>query len=105
MTPLFGGALTASLPPSFTDVSTLRQVPDNQEVFVQSTGLSSISVDLLARVAPPEHDVHSDEDALAVHVDDLLEGSAGERRDAGRGMCGIGYVIACSSCEGCLLTV
>lgn len=34
---LFGGALTAMVPKGFfSDISTVRQVPDNQEVFVSN---------------------------------------------------------------------
>ncbi|ORZ30912.1 hypothetical protein BCR44DRAFT_39052 [Catenaria anguillulae PL171] len=43
-TPLFGGAITALLPPELIDVSNLRQVPDNQEVWVDSTANQSASL-------------------------------------------------------------
>ena len=33
MVDLFGGAITTSIPPSWRDVSQVRQVPDNQEVY------------------------------------------------------------------------
>ncbi|MEE6520759.1 hypothetical protein FKM82_018698 [Ascaphus truei] len=45
--PLFGGALSAILPPSFRDVSALREVPDNQEVFAHVSTDQSIIVELL----------------------------------------------------------
>ncbi|KAI8622709.1 hypothetical protein BC830DRAFT_1052748, partial [Chytriomyces sp. MP71] len=45
--PLFGGAISLLLPNGYVDASQLRQVPDNQEVFVSSTDNSSIIVELL----------------------------------------------------------
>ncbi|KNE70372.1 hypothetical protein AMAG_14512 [Allomyces macrogynus ATCC 38327] len=43
---LFGGAIETTLPGGLIDVSTLRQVPDNQEVYVDQapTGSDSVSV-------------------------------------------------------------
>ncbi|KAA1115931.1 hypothetical protein PGTUg99_023142 [Puccinia graminis f. sp. tritici] len=35
--PLFGGAITIELPPKIIDVSTFRQVPDTQEVFITTS--------------------------------------------------------------------
>lgn len=34
MVDLYGGAITVELPEPFVDVSTMREVPDNQEVFI-----------------------------------------------------------------------
>lgn len=31
---LFGGAVTAALPDSWLDASTIRVIPDNQEVYI-----------------------------------------------------------------------
>ena len=45
--PLFGGALSASLPPGARDVSDLREVPDNQEVFAHGHSDQSLIVELL----------------------------------------------------------
>lgn len=40
---LFGGAIKAALPPAFIDVSLVRDVPDNQEVYVdENTNVSAI---------------------------------------------------------------
>ncbi|KAJ1080296.1 hypothetical protein NDU88_000515 [Pleurodeles waltl] len=44
---LFGGAFSALLPPDFQDVSELREIPDNQEVFAHRHMDQSIIVELL----------------------------------------------------------
>jgi hypothetical protein len=63
---LFGGAIYTELPAAFTDVSTLRQVPDHQEVFVQNQGLVSIMFDIMERVTG------SDQDAMKIHLNDVV---------------------------------
>lgn len=45
--PLFGGAFSATLPPGAIDVSDLRPVPDNQEVFCHRVTDQSLIVELL----------------------------------------------------------
>ena len=45
-------------------------MPDNQEVYLSSTGLSSILFDVTERVCKP-----SDEAALKFHLDDIIEES------------------------------
>ncbi|XP_018429201.1 PREDICTED: ran guanine nucleotide release factor [Nanorana parkeri] len=45
--PLFGGAFFALLPHSVQDVSDLREIPDNQEVFAHMHTDQSIIVELL----------------------------------------------------------
>ncbi|VDM32897.1 unnamed protein product [Hydatigera taeniaeformis] len=50
--PLFGGALQILLPSPVQDVSTFRQVPDNQEVFVNPSNNQSITIDILEAVSP-----------------------------------------------------
>eukprot|EP01104_Vermistella_antarctica_P011987 TRINITY_DN3398_c0_g1_i2.p1 TRINITY_DN3398_c0_g1~~TRINITY_DN3398_c0_g1_i2.p1 ORF type:complete len:202 (+),score=51.39 TRINITY_DN3398_c0_g1_i2:218-823(+) len=45
---LFGGALNLSIPTVFVDISQFRQVPDNQEVFVDVDRDQSIVVELLS---------------------------------------------------------
>ncbi|XP_051146262.1 uncharacterized protein LOC127261879 [Andrographis paniculata] len=45
--PLFGGAIVASFPLRFQDVSDIREVPDNQEVFVDPTRDESLIFELL----------------------------------------------------------
>lgn len=44
---LFGGALSCDVPESFKDVSTFRQVPDNQEVFANAATDQCVIVELL----------------------------------------------------------
>ncbi|CCF60613.1 hypothetical protein KAFR_0K02570 [Kazachstania africana CBS 2517] len=74
---LYGGAITSVIPEGFLDASMLREVPDTQEVFVNSRkenesfvdGLGmneSIVVDLLQRV-----DAVNDDAALKVHIEEI----------------------------------
>ncbi|OCB84107.1 Mog1p/PsbP-like protein [Sanghuangporus baumii] len=51
---LFGGAITAELPTSLVDASTVRQVPDTQEVFFSPTSDVSYIVEILQRVGPDD---------------------------------------------------
>ncbi|KPI85641.1 putative Ran-binding protein [Leptomonas seymouri] len=46
---LFGGAMRIRLPTSMVDVSDFRQVPDNQEVYADSTTGASFIIELLSR--------------------------------------------------------
>ncbi|KAI9684004.1 MAG: multicopy suppressor of ts gsp1 [Bathelium mastoideum] len=66
---LFGGAITAQYPRTFIDVSNLRQVPDHQEVYVDSQGFTSIIVDILER--PPEDVCSNDKEAALHHLKDI----------------------------------
>ncbi|KAF4318653.1 hypothetical protein BBO99_00001453 [Phytophthora kernoviae] len=45
--PLFGGALSCEIPDGFADVSTFRQVPDNQEVFANAHTDQCVIIELL----------------------------------------------------------
>eukprot|EP00644_Phytophthora_capsici_P002145 jgi/Phyca11/547933/estExt2_Genewise1Plus.C_PHYCAscaffold_270091 len=45
--PLFGGALSCEIPEGFADVSSFRQVPDNQEVFANAETDQCVIVELL----------------------------------------------------------
>ncbi|KAK1820817.1 hypothetical protein LTR12_004687 [Friedmanniomyces endolithicus] len=86
LTPLYGGALTCLLPSTFTDASELRQVPDNQEVYLDSNGYTSLVVEILERV-----EKGSDREALEWHLKDLVEeDGAGEVRvwEVGEGRVG-----------------
>lgn len=47
MRELFGGAIQAAVPAEFADVSVLRQIPDNQEVFAHPGNDSSVIFELL----------------------------------------------------------
>ncbi|KAK3003628.1 hypothetical protein RJ639_019627 [Escallonia herrerae] len=44
---LFGGAIASTFPLRFQDISNVREVPDNQEVFVDSTRDESLIFELL----------------------------------------------------------
>lgn len=77
------------LPPGFIDASSLREVPDTQEVFVNARkdgdqygdGLGideSITVDLLERV-----DAFNDAQALKVHVEEIFELSGSKKCEIG----------------------
>jgi hypothetical protein len=44
---LFGGAITGNFPKTFMDVSTLRQVPDNQEVWISSISNNCFIIEIL----------------------------------------------------------
>ena len=51
--PLFGGAIKCLVPTTFVDASVFRQVPDNQEVFVDQGGDNSFIVELLEAESTP----------------------------------------------------
>eukprot|EP00182_Erythrolobus_australicus_P000595 CAMPEP_0185838154 /NCGR_PEP_ID=MMETSP1353-20130828/12611_1 /TAXON_ID=1077150 /ORGANISM="Erythrolobus australicus, Strain CCMP3124" /LENGTH=125 /DNA_ID=CAMNT_0028537175 /DNA_START=106 /DNA_END=480 /DNA_ORIENTATION=+ len=51
---LFGGAMRLVLEHGFADVSGLRQVPDNQEVFADTASDRSVIVEILELVADDE---------------------------------------------------
>lgn len=44
---LFGGAMTCAIPPNFTDVSLIREIPDNQEVYAEACTDRSLIIELL----------------------------------------------------------
>ncbi|KAK3173614.1 hypothetical protein OEA41_006946 [Lepraria neglecta] len=67
-TELFGGAITANLPSDFADVSTIRQVPDNQEVYLEANGFTSLTIDLTERVTQ----FSTDKEALEYHLADII---------------------------------
>lgn len=78
---LFGGAIEADLPIGFIDVSALRPVPDNQEVYVDKDGYTSVVIDITERVESNEdHEITSDEEALRFHYTDMIDS-----RDEGLG--------------------
>ncbi|RSH76761.1 uncharacterized protein EHS24_005339 [Apiotrichum porosum] len=47
---LFGGAITMPIPVGYLDASDMRQVPDNQEVFLSPDSDTSIIIEILAPV-------------------------------------------------------
>ncbi|KAB5542413.1 hypothetical protein GE09DRAFT_1037028 [Coniochaeta sp. 2T2.1] len=71
-TPLFGGALVVDLPSNFADVSKLREVPDNQEVWIDKDGFTSIIFDITERVGPSGSSLENDGKALTIHLEDLV---------------------------------
>jgi Ran-interacting Mog1 protein len=64
---LFGGAITADIPTGFIDASHIRQIPDNQEVFLDNNGLASITFDLTERV-----EASDTQDAIATHLAEVV---------------------------------
>lgn len=64
--PLFGGALSTFIPSSATDISNLREIPDNQEVFAHAHTDQSIIVELLEYQSQV-----SDQDAARYHFEDI----------------------------------
>jgi hypothetical protein len=71
-TPLFGGALECYLPEKFADVSQIRQVPDNQEVWIDQNGFTSIIFDITQRVDARGEGLERDGRALTIHLEDLV---------------------------------
>lgn len=68
ITDLFGGAITVNVPTNFADVSKIRQVPDNQEVYLDKNGFTSLSFDITERVSH----LSTDKDALNYHFNDIV---------------------------------
>lgn len=64
---LFGGAVSCTIPASYIDVSSLRPVPDNQEVWNDVHLDRTLIIELLDREAKSNRDI------LQYVVDDLLE--------------------------------
>lgn len=64
--PLFGGALSAVLPHSATDISELREIPDNQEVFAHSHTDQSLIVELVEYQSQV-----ADQNAARYHFEDI----------------------------------
>ncbi|XP_026376727.2 ran guanine nucleotide release factor [Ursus arctos] len=64
--PLFGGAFSATLPPGALDLSDLRPVPDNQEVFCHRVTDQSLIVELLELQAHVQG-----EEAALYHFEDV----------------------------------
>ncbi|KAI1862425.1 hypothetical protein JX265_009139 [Neoarthrinium moseri] len=71
-TPLYGGALICDLPTTFADVSLLREVPDNQEVYIDKDGFTSIVFDITERVGGKGSGPEIDGRALTTHLEDVV---------------------------------
>ncbi|KAH3818445.1 hypothetical protein DPMN_120167 [Dreissena polymorpha] len=56
---LFGGAFTVTLPEARNDMSVVRQIPDNQEVFVHPGTDQSIIIELMEAVDSQQPDEHA----------------------------------------------
>jgi hypothetical protein len=87
-TPLFGGALIVDLPSTFTDIryalpslrkhetnisSTIRQVPDHQEVYLDKDGFTSIIFDITERVGAAGSGPATDGAAMTTHLEDIVD--------------------------------
>ena len=70
---LYGSAITVDLPSAYFDAYRIRIIPNNQEVYVDSGGPTSILFDVLERTEPPMHPCESDEEALVYHYNDIIE--------------------------------
>lgn len=82
--PLFGGAMSALLPNYVTDISELREIPDNQEVFAHAHTDQSLIVELLEYQAEV-----ADENAPAYHFQDI----AGSNKAQEPGHCDVMNVV------------
>ncbi|KAA0188177.1 Ran guanine nucleotide release factor [Fasciolopsis buskii] len=71
---LFGDAFECLLPVNVIDASTMRQIPDNQEVFVHPSTNQSVCVDILEYV-----NADSVEHAARLHFEEI--GNANETTD------------------------
>ncbi|XP_049444184.1 ran guanine nucleotide release factor [Epinephelus fuscoguttatus] len=66
--PLFGGALSAVLPHNAKDISELREIPDNQEVFSHEHTDQSLIVELVEYQGQV-----ADQDAARYHFEDIAD--------------------------------
>nr|XP_046248639.1 ran guanine nucleotide release factor [Scatophagus argus]XP_046248640.1 ran guanine nucleotide release factor [Scatophagus argus] len=88
--PLFGGALSAVLPYTATDISELREIPDNQEVFVHTNTDQSLIVELVEYQGQV-----ADQDAARYHFEDI----AGSNKALGPGAFEVTSVMPLSKSE------
>jgi len=65
--PLFGGPIQCFIPDGFDDVSTVREIPDNQEVFTNPNIEMSIIIELNEFVETPN------ENAILLHFQELVD--------------------------------
>ncbi|KIW00883.1 uncharacterized protein PV09_07636 [Verruconis gallopava] len=75
---LFGGALALELPATFADVSTIREVPDHQEVYLDAEGYTNVIIEILERVDKDK--APTDEDATKYHLNDIVSTETDETR-------------------------
>lgn len=88
--PLFGGALSAVIPHSATDISDLREIPDNQEVFAHSHTDQSIIVELVEYQAQV-----ADQHAARYHFEDI----AGSNKALEPGAFEVTSVVGVPKCD------
>jgi len=77
---LFGGAIKANYPEGFFDASSIRQIPDTQEVYLSRNSDDSIIIEILERVPASDSDgaarfhfeaIADDNDAPSSSVDEV----------------------------------
>jgi len=73
---LYGGAITLDIPARFKDISALRQIPDNQEVFADVDTDQSIIIELLALEDGEPITSEPDDRAAAFHFRSLAHDNA-----------------------------
>jgi len=77
--PLFGGAIQCYIPPRFDDVSKVREIPDNQEVFADASTEQSIIIELL------ESDLqYSNENIVKFHFTELASANSSSQYQISR---------------------
>ncbi|KAI8340619.1 hypothetical protein BC941DRAFT_417711 [Chlamydoabsidia padenii] len=64
---LYGGAIYTAIKSSYVDASQIRQIPDNQEVFVDMQTQQSLIIELLEKVE------QLDEDCAKFHFEQIAE--------------------------------
>lgn len=68
---LYGGAMTTTIPGMYADISMLREVPDNQEVFAHADTDRSVIVELLEL----QQDMPADQTPAQFHLANIAEES------------------------------
>ena len=63
--PLYGGAMLTELPKSYADASNFREVPDHQEVWVDTSSDRSVIIEVLEQKEVP------DTEAMEFFLNDL----------------------------------
>jgi hypothetical protein len=83
---LFGGAMRCCMPARFVDVSTFRQVPDNQEVFSDEATGQSVIIEILEFVSDADLAGHAaamgGADPPRYFFNDLAEANGAQPGDA-----------------------
>jgi hypothetical protein len=59
--------------PFLTLNSAIREVPDHQEVYLDTNGLTSVIFDITERITPEQ--ASTDEEALKYHFNDIVSGT------------------------------